>query len=197
MTSPSKYDILEVTQLKGVECTMQSLLFYHGSVVGGLSTILANAKSHADGRNVAYFTTDRVYALVCCRSRSENFVTMGPDQNGKQHYFERFPNQLKTLYQGREGFLYQPLSVEQLTNTKGHTWESAADVPVVQKEHIPDVYAEILREEELGRVIIHRYDEIDPQEQKMHANYIRDHLSDAVYWECRDFLCRHFSSLWD
>ena len=46
---------------------------------------------------------------------------MGPDQNGKQHYFERFPNQLKILYQGREGFLYQPLSLETLKNTKGHT----------------------------------------------------------------------------
>lgn len=114
-----------------------------------------------------------------------------------QHYFERFPNQLKTLYQGREGFLYQPLSAEGLKNTKGHTWESAVDVPVVQRERIQDVYAEILREEELGRVIIHRYDEIDPQEQKLHANYIRDHLSDEVYSMCRDFLCRNFSPLWN
>ena len=171
--------------------------FYHGIIFGGLDRILANANSHVDGGKVAYFTTDRVYALVCCRSKAENFVTMGPDSDGKQHYFERFPNQLKALYQGREGFLYQPLSAEGLKNTKGHTWESAVDVPVVQKERIPDVYAEILREEELGRVIIHRYDEIDPQEQKLHANYIRDHLSDEVYFACRDFLCRHFSSLWD
>ena len=93
--------------------------------------------------------------------------------------------------------VYQPLSVETLKNTKGHTWESMVDVPVVQREHIQDIYAEILREEELGRVMIHRYDEIDPKEQKMHANYMRDHLSDAVYWECRDFLYQHFSSLWD
>ena len=171
--------------------------FYHGTIFGGLDRILANANSHVDGGKVAYFTTDRVYALVCCRSRSENFVTMGPDSNGKQHYFERFPNQLKTLYQGREGFLYQPLSAEGLKNTKGHTWESAVDVPVVQRERIQDVYAEILREEELGRVIIHRYDEIDPQEQKLHANYIRDHLSDEVYSMCRDFLCRNFSPLWN
>ncbi|MBR3299728.1 MAG: hypothetical protein IKI64_11115 [Clostridia bacterium] len=67
---------------------------YHGSILGGLDTILANAKSHSGGGRVAYFTTDRVYALVCCRGRDENFVTMGP-RDGIQHYFERFPESSK------------------------------------------------------------------------------------------------------
>lgn len=175
---------------------MQKTTFYHGSVIGGLDTILANSKSHADGSSVAYFTTDRVYALVCCRSRQENFVTMGP-RDGVQHYFERFPDQLKVLYNGKEGFLYRPISPTDLKNTKGHTWESPVDVPVVLAEHIPNVYPEILREEAAGNVIVHRYAEIDPAEQKMHANYIRDHLDDPDYAEYGAFLNRHFSLLWD
>ncbi|MBQ6292798.1 MAG: zinc dependent phospholipase C family protein [Lachnospiraceae bacterium] len=170
--------------------------FYHGSIIKGLNIILANARSHTDGSMVAYFTTDRVYALVCCRSRQENFVTMGP-RDGVQHYFERFPDQLRVLYEGKEGFLYRPVSPEGFKNTKGNTWESPVDVPVVLHEHIPDVYAEILREETAGNVIIHRYIEIDPAEQKMHANYIRDHLDDPLCTEYRDFLLKHFSSLWD
>ena len=149
----------------------QESLFFHGSVIGGLDVILANAASHVDRSSVAYFTTDRVYALVCCRSKAENFVTMGP-RDGIQHYFERFPDQLKTMYEGKEGFLYQPVSSVNLKNTKGHTWESSVDVPVVLAEHIPNVYAEILREEAAGNVVIHRYAEIDPAEQKLHANYI-------------------------
>ena len=175
---------------------MEARRFFHGSVIGGLDTILANAKSHVDGSNVAYFTTDRVYALVCCRSRQENFVTMGP-RDGIQHYFERFPDQLKVLYDGKEGFLYRPVSSVNLKNTKGHTWESAVDVPVVLHERVSNVYAEILREEAAGNVIIHRYAEIDPAEQKLHANYIRDHLGDPPDTEYRDFLVRLFSSLWD
>ena len=143
-------DILGINKAKGFERMMQDLQFYHGSILGGLDRILANAKSHVDGRNVAYFTTDRVYALVCCRSRSENFVTMGPAQNGKQHYFERFPNQLKILYQGREGFLYQPLSVETLKRTQRVTLGRHGGCSGRQREHIQDIYAEILREEELG-----------------------------------------------
>ena len=174
----------------------QTLHFYHGSVIGGLKTILANARSHADGSRVAYFTTDRIYALICCRSRRENFVTMGP-RDGIQHYFERFPDQLRVLYDGKEGFLYRPVSSAGLKNTKGHTWESPVDVPVVLLEHIPNVYPEILSEEAAGTVIIHRYAEIDPAEQKLHANYIREHLDDPLCAEYRDFLFRHFSPLWD
>ena len=174
----------------------QETVFFHGSVIGGLKVILANAKSHVDGNKVAYFTTDRVYALVCCRSRWENFVTMGL-RDGVQHYFERFPEQLRTLYEGKEGFLYRPVSSDGFKNTKGNTWESSFDVPVVLYEHIPNVYAEILREEAVGNVIIHRYAEIDPAEQRMHANYIRDHLDDPHCEEYRVFLVQHFSSLWD
>lgn len=174
----------------------QELFFYHGSIIKGLNYILANAKSHVDGSKVAYFTTDRVYALVCCRSREENFVTMGP-KDGIQHYFERFPDQLKIMYDGKEGFLYRPIFNVKLTNTKGHTWESHVAVPVILHEHILNVYTEILKEEAIGNVIIHRYAEIDPDEQKIHANYLRDHMDDPLYAECRDFIFLHFSSLWD
>jgi len=174
----------------------QELHLYHGSIMKGLNIILANAKSHVDGRKVAYFTTDRVYALVCCRSREENFVTMGL-KDGVQNYYERFPDQLKVMYNGKEGFIYQPISNVDLTNTKGHTWESPVDVPVILHERIPNIYAEILREEAAGNVIIHRYAEIDPDEQKLHANYTRDHMDDPLYAEYRDFLFQHFSSLWD
>lgn len=168
---------------------------YHGSIMKELDIILANAESHADGSKVAYFTSDRVYALVCCRGREENFVTMGL-KDGVQHYYERFPDQLKIMYEGKEGFLYRPLSSAGLTNISGHTWKSHADVPVSLYEHVPDIYEEILREEAVGNVIIHRYGEIDPDEQKLHANYVRDHMDDPMFSEYRNFLFCHFSSLW-
>ena len=50
-----------------------------GSVVDGLTTIWAKSKSHVSGEPVAYFTMDRVYALVCCRKRTE----------GMRRYFSR------------------------------------------------------------------------------------------------------------
>ena len=171
-------------------------MLYHGTPIGGLSVIKANAKSHTTGKTVAYFTEDRCYALVCCRSRNENFVTMGPGKDGKQHYFERFPDQLRTLYNGKRGYLYLLESTDGLSRGKGHSWESETDVPVCQCEIVDDVYAEILKEEQLGSIVIHRYSEIDPAEQKQAANDIKEY-NETESEEMKKFYIEHFSSLWD
>lgn len=169
-------------------------MLFHGTAMKDLKIIKANAHSHLQDKKVAYFTEDRVYALVCCRKREENFVTMGL-RDGKQHYFERFPNQLEVIYKNKEGYLYKVYSNKNLIHTKMHSWESEVDVSVDECEYIKDVYKEILREEALGNVIIHRYGEIDPVEQKMHATYIRTHLNEEIYSEYREFLARHFADI--
>lgn len=171
-------------------------MLYHGTPIGGLHVIKANAKSHTTGKPVAYFTEDRCYALVCCRSREENFVTMGPGKDGMQHYIERFPDQLRTLYSGKRGYLYLLESTDGLRRGKGHSWESETDVPVSQCEVVDDVYTEILREEQLGNIVIHRYSDIDPADQRQAANSIKEHM-EAEPEEMKRFYKEHFSSLWD
>ena len=171
-------------------------MLYHGSVVDGLTTIWAKSKSHVSGEPVAYFTMDRVYALVCCRKRTENFVTMGPDKNSKQHYYERFPDQLKVMYAGRDGYLYTPVSEEGLVRTKGNSFESVMDVPVTLFEHVTDVYAEVLKEERAGNVIVHRYADIDPEEQRQMILSIREGWKRGEFAEYSDFVYEHFSPLW-
>ncbi|MBQ7754859.1 MAG: hypothetical protein IJR78_03895 [Clostridia bacterium] len=171
-------------------------MLYHGSVVDGLTTIWAKSKSHVSGEPVAYFTLDRVYALVCCRKRTENFVTMGPDKNGKQHYYERFPDQLKVMYAGRDGYLYTSVSEEGLVRTKGNSFESVMDVPVTLFEHVTDVYAKVLKEERAGNVIVHRYADIDPEEQRQMILSIREGWKRGEFAEYSDFVYEHFSPLW-
>lgn len=171
-------------------------MLYHGSVIDGLTTIWAKSKSHVSGEPVAYFTLDRVYALVCCRKRTENFVTMGPDKNGKQHYYERFPDQLKVMYAGRDGYLYTSVSEEGLVRTKGNSFESVMDVPVTLFEHVTDVYAEVLKEERAGNVIVHRYADIDPEEQRQMILSIREGWKRGEFAEYSDFVYEHFSPLW-
>lgn len=171
-------------------------MLYHGTHIPGLNTIKANSESHSTGKPVAYFSEDRCYALVCCRRKTENFVTIGVRADGKQHYYERFPHQLETLYKGKRGYLYYLTSTDGLTPTKRHTWESENDVPVAHCEVVTDVYSEILGEEAKGNLVIHRYSEIDPSEQKMHANYIRDHILDEGDEMAQFYNC-HFAPLWD
>ena len=171
-------------------------MLYHGSVVDGLTTIWAKSKSHTSDNMVAYFTLDRVYALVCCRKASENFVTMGPDKSGRQHYFERFPDQLRIMYSGKEGFLYMPISQEGLVRTGKRSFESLTDVPVILGERVDDVYEEILKEERAGNVVIHRYADIDPEEQKQMALSIRDGWAQGEFDGYSEFVYEHFSPLW-
>lgn len=168
---------------------------YHGTCIEGLNCIKANAKSHTTGRIVAYFTEDRVYALACCRSPKEDFVTMGIREDGKQHYYERFPKQLEVLYANRIGYLYVIDSVDGLVNIKGRTWESDKDVAVERCEIIEDVYKAILEEERKGNVVIHRYQDIAPDEQRIHANHIKENLDDDQ--AMKPFYMKHFSSFWD
>ena len=119
---------------------------------------------------------------------------MGIREDGKQHYFERFPDQLQVLYGGRRGYLYIIDSDAGLTNTKGRTWESTDDKITDRCETIENVYEEILKEEKEGNVVIHRYDEIDSAEQKNHANYIKKHINDNG--QMKPFYLRYFSDLW-
>lgn len=171
-------------------------MLYHGSIIKGLNVISANAYSHSRGKNVAYFTEDRVYALVCCRRKEENFVTMGL-RDGQQHYFERFPNQLEIIYKNKEGYLYRLHSNHDLVHTTMHTWESDVDVAPDDCEYVKDVYEEILKEELEGNVVIHRYKDIDPVEQQMHAEYIKEHIDDEEYAGYKEFLRKHFQMLWE
>ena len=99
------------------------------------------------------------------------------------------------LYSGKQGYLYFAEAVFGLKNTQGHTWESETDVPIYQCDVVDDVYSEILKEEKMGNIVIHRYSEIDPAEQEMHANYIKEHIDDEGE-EMRQFYLAHFSSLW-
>ena len=172
-------------------------MLYHGSCLGGLSVIAANAKSHSTGKNVAYFTELRAYALICCRLPSENFVTAGTNGAGIVHYFERFPDQLRVMYGGRTGYIYSVAPTDGLSPSKPFAYESERDLPVASCEAIPDVLSALRSEEAVGTLVVHRYDEIDPLEQREQANYLRDHLHESLYDGYRDFLIRHFSPLWD
>lgn len=62
-------------------------------------------------------------------------------------------------------------------------------------EEIDDLYPEILKEEEKGSIMIHRYDQIDPAEQKMYANHFKEHLDEDA--DMKQFYIEHFSLLWD
>lgn len=164
---------------------------YHGSFFPGLTVIRANAVSHATGRQVAYFTDSYASALIYCRRPEENFVTAGIRPDGKQHYFERFPRQLETLYQGLSGHIYSVPDESGFTHVRDAIWEREEDVPVSAEETVPDVYAALLSEIGKGTLVLHRYGDIDPEEQRMMTQYFREHIAEMPP-EMQPFYRKHF-----
>ncbi len=174
-------------------------MLYHGSYLGGLSCIAANSRSHTTGKRVAYFTESRAYALVCCRPPEENFVTAGVGKDGKLHYFERFPDQLNVMYDGKVGFLYTVERSDRMSPaSKPQAYESETDVPVRSCERIENVYAALSGELRKETMVLHRYEDIDPAEQRQNAIDIRDSLlNDPISKPYRAFLIEHFKDLWE
>ena len=81
-------------------------ILYHASNIGNLTEIKPLSKLHASGETVAYFTPIRAYALFYLRDMEINHVTCSVNKDDVVVYHEQFSNQLKTLYQGRSGYLY-------------------------------------------------------------------------------------------
>lgn len=82
--------------------------------------------------------------------------------------------------------------------SKPQAYESSTDVPVLSCERIENVYEALLKEMRCGTMILHRYEDIDPKEQKEMAVYIRESfLNDPMSEPYRAFLIEHFRNLWD
>lgn len=75
------------------------MLLYHGSAAGGLTRLT--------GQPCVYLTPYPCYALCYIRDPNVNYVTCGVDKDGVVRYDENFPEQLRTLYAGRSGWLYR------------------------------------------------------------------------------------------
>lgn len=171
------------------------MILYHGTSIANIDNIKANSKSHKTGMNVAYFTSSRVYALICCRIPSENFVTVGLREDGKLHYFERFPLQLETLYKNKKGFLYKVKDTSNFIHTSGFTYESIKDVRIDEVEIVDDVYEQIIEEINAGNLVMHTYDSIDKKEQEMMAEHIREvDMKDPRQEATWPFYQLHFSA---
>jgi len=75
------------------------MLLYHGSAAGGLTRLT--------GQPCVYLTPYPCYALCYIRDPNVNYVTCGVDKDGVVRYDENFPEQLRTLYVGRSGWVHR------------------------------------------------------------------------------------------
>jgi len=143
---------------------------YHGSPVAGIETL-----TPPPGRPL-YLTNNRAYALFYIRDMEVNWVTCGV-RDGVVVYDEQFPDQLRTLYAGRGGWLY---ACENDGFAPGNSpWIVLADkaVPVAAAEYISDAYEAIQHEIAAGTVRVDSYESKTPQwRQEFNEHLLRNIL---------------------
>lgn len=152
---------------------------YHGSDIAGID-ILIPASCDQKGKRVLYLTDNWAYSLFYLRDRKIDFVTCGIGPDGKVHYDEKFPNQLKILYQGKSGYIYEVETDAVTTRTPG-IWISAAKAKVSGYACISDAYMEIRKEIDNGTIDFLSYDDLSIEQRRLnHEGAVRYLVSGKV-----------------
>lgn len=170
---------------------------YHGSTENGI-TELSPVSKDKDGHSVLYLTDNFAYSLFYLRDRKTDFVTCGVAADGKVHYYEWFPNQIKTLYNNRSGWIYEVDTNAEPYRIRGiHVCREA--VAVTQRHYIEDAYSAILNEIKKGTVIVRSFDEVTKEQ-------LQQYREDMVKWlrteknmsaEKKNFYRTYFPECWE
>lgn len=141
------------------------MILYHGSPVAGITYLGTLSRMHDETASSAvYLTPNRAYAFFYIRDLEINYVTCGVTSEGYIRYNENFPGQLRTLYDGKSGFLYKCGSNDSFEKTStSDVWVSKKPVCVRDCEEVRDTYAEILKCEADGLVKVVRYETLSDE----------------------------------
>lgn len=170
---------------------------YHGTTEPNLKVLAAKSKDR-EGNPVLYLTDNWAYSLFYIRDREIDFVTCGIHSDGKVYYDEKIPDQLKLLYQGKEGYIYEVDTAAQPTKTNG-IYVAGSDTEVTGKQLIPDAYQAILEEIKRGNVIFIPYESLTPEQKVLNH--------EGILWELQGgsalspakeaFYRRYFPKAWE
>lgn len=169
---------------------------YHGTTASGIDVLHVNSLDR-EGKSVLYLTDSWAYSLFYLRDREIDFVTCGVGKDGKVYYDEKFPDQLKLLYQGRSGYIYQTDADAEPTSVRG-IWISRENAFVTRCTYIPDVYEAVLKEIKKGAVEFLPYEKLTEEQRKLnHEGVLRYLLSGRQMNAARvRFYMEHFQDAW-
>lgn len=170
---------------------------YHGSTENGITELYPVSKDK-DGNSILYLTDNYAYSLFYLRDRKIDFVTCGVAPDGKVYYDEWFPNQIKTLYGNRSGWIYEVDTIAEPYRICGiHVCREA--VVVTQKHYIEDAYSAILDEIKKGTVIVRSFEEATREQLQQYrdglAKWLRSESNMSA--EKKNFYRTYFPECWE
>jgi len=177
------------------------MIFYHASSIGNLKEILPLSKDKGSDDKVAYFTPMRAYALFYLRDMEVNHVSAGMVSENKIISHEFFQDQLRTIYQGRSGYIYACENGD--TITLAHTtgiWSAREPVAVTTMEYIDDVYDQITQEVAAGSVQLIRFESLSEEEKQKNTEIMKNYILENNFLTTDSakarFWAKHYTQAW-
>lgn len=101
-------------------------------------------------------------------------------KNGKVYCGEQFPGQLKVFYQGVSGYLYCIHHTDDFALVEGweEMWYSEKDANIAEVRYIPDVYEELMKYEQEGKLEVISYEKVARERIKDLYEYMTQKLVD-------------------
>jgi len=172
--------------------------YYHCSPVKGL-TVLEPRKPNAFNKPAGvYLTTLLPMALMYAVQNYE--YTYGYTKEGRIYFEEYFPDALEILYRGKSASLYLCAPADTEAAAIPNEVISKAIVPVLCETEIPDACEALLQQEQLGTLVIHRYEELSEKKrlwiQKTEAGIIRKEGLLYTPGQKADYYRTHYPESW-
>ena len=157
-----------------------SILLYHGSSTGGIQTQQPFTADH--GKPYVYFTTSDVSAALHAArviERPYYWVPYGYDAKGRITYTEVWKNAFGEMFSGKKGYVYCCEADEKKLlrfPTHQSIRLSTEPVPVSHCDTIDDLYDWFLRREQEGKLVIQRYDTLEPGQLSLWHGMVLEEL---------------------
>ena len=157
-----------------------SILLYHGSSTGGIQTLQPFTADH--GKPYVYFTTSDVSAALHAArviERPYYWVPYGYDAKGRITYTEVWKNAFGEMFSGTKGYVYCCEADEKKLlrfPTHQSVRLSTEPVPVSHCDTIDDLYDWFLRREQEGKLVIQRYDTLEPGQLSLWHGMVLEEL---------------------
>lgn len=175
------------------------MTLYHGSDVPGLTVLKPFTSNH--GTPYVYLTDHPTLALLYAFNavgRPGGFFTYWFDKQGQLIYDEYFPDQLRTMYQGKSGWVYEA-QAEDLPQLDKMPWVylSASPAAVTNAAFIPDLYEALTQAAADGRLVWNRYDDLSEKAREGHRQVVRRSLAGHEDDAYTAFLQQHMPEVFD
>ncbi len=170
---------------------------FHGTTEENIERLEPVSKDR-EGKPVAFLTDVFAYSLFYIRDREIDFVTCGVRTGGKVHYDEKFPDQLRVLYAGRAGWVYEAEAQAEKHTING-IWLCRESCAVVKKHFVADAYEAIMKEIEKGNVEVRRYEDATEEEKALDREGMVLKLRGMrnMSEKCATFYREHFAECWE